>query len=815
MKESVKLIRVFLASPGDLREERIAARDAADEINRLIARPAGYQIELLGWEETISGIGRPQALINQELESCELFIGAMWKRWGTPPSKDGSFTSGFEEEYQLSMKRFSETGRPQMGMFFKNVDPELLADPGEDLKKVVKFQKVLIDEKAHLFETFDTKEEFAQRVRQFLANHVHARALRDGSEHAMQENAPKEPRGGSIDARTTVPAVSSETTAEPTQDSVFLQDIAPKLHQQEAVSDVDIARLRLISVSVKGAGNTDAELGVHDANLIYRDRASLELSKTEITALARTGLANVSSENVPFWTWYVVRVSESRHFLLLSSYAGTEDEKVGALEVMRAIRLSLPEDGDLVPFARSRWFDPDTGKRVKTAALRYLRHNGSLLDIDTIKGEIDRSSSDTLKPAVEALAAIYLRNDPAMAARSVLESALETIDSSLLDELLPPMDELSNEELQGGLGHRNPRIRSQVLQILSQRGILGEASLRRATQDSNSTVRRLAVELLDRTLGPIEFKEAAKLLRPPASGGNLGFINPLRQFDHTGLEEFKRRRFMQCDTKTLEETAASETSDKHLAMFCLSQRQFTASKDILRSLVDDKFTSYISEHWPEGVPGGIRNALAGVERPPEEEKRRELMRAALDVLESKGDASELGRVRQAIDDDSVSVTESDLEFIAKYGNSDDVPRIVEAVERSRSEGLYVGPGPNLFSPAARSLLKIVSNPKKLLETTLPPGILKNILILYPTPLFAKLSDKALSELFMHENESVRKAAALKCLLTLSKGRITTLLRDYLKRGRQFYNVIHWLDLGIAESRAVARTVAANATAELA
>jgi len=83
LQESLKLVRVFLASPGDLKDERLAARDAADEINRLIAKPAGYQIELLGWEETVSSLGRPQALINKELETCELFIGVMWKRWGT------------------------------------------------------------------------------------------------------------------------------------------------------------------------------------------------------------------------------------------------------------------------------------------------------------------------------------------------------------------------------------------------------------------------------------------------------------------------------------------------------------------------------------------------------------------------------------------------------------------------------------------------------------------------------------------------------------------------------------------------------------
>jgi hypothetical protein len=61
MADSRKLIKVFLASPGDLQDERKAAKVVVDEFNALLAEEFGYQVELVGWEDTVTAFGRPQA----------------------------------------------------------------------------------------------------------------------------------------------------------------------------------------------------------------------------------------------------------------------------------------------------------------------------------------------------------------------------------------------------------------------------------------------------------------------------------------------------------------------------------------------------------------------------------------------------------------------------------------------------------------------------------------------------------------------------------------------------------------------------------
>ena len=137
MTVSRKIIKVFVASPGDLQAEREAIKEVATQFNKAWADHFGVAIELVGWEDTIGGFGRPQELINQDLDKCELFLGMMWRRWGTPSSLESEYSSGFEEEYQRSVARRKSSGEPEICLHFKKISADHLTDPGEDLKKVI------------------------------------------------------------------------------------------------------------------------------------------------------------------------------------------------------------------------------------------------------------------------------------------------------------------------------------------------------------------------------------------------------------------------------------------------------------------------------------------------------------------------------------------------------------------------------------------------------------------------------------------------------------------------------------------------------
>ena len=94
---------------------------------------------------------------------------------------------------------------------------------------------------------------------------------------------------------------------------------------------------------------------------------------------------------------------------------------------------------------------------------------------------------------------------------------------------------------------------------------------------------------------------------------------------------------------------------------------------------------------------------------------------------------------------------------------------------------------------------------KLFVLEMPAGVLKGTVELCPQSRFSKVSNEVLFELLDHDSADVRKASAIKAVLTFSMTRIKSIAHEYLEKHR-YYNVIHWLDLGASMPRDDARKV---------
>jgi len=148
------VLTVSIASPSDLADERRRAFQVPAEVNESIKK-WDWSIDLLGWEDTLPGYGRPQARISRDVERCDLFIGLLWRRWGTSPAQDSRFSSGFEEEFSIARNRREHATSPGIWMFFKTVEPAQTADAGTQLQNVIKFRESLIASKAIFFKEFE------------------------------------------------------------------------------------------------------------------------------------------------------------------------------------------------------------------------------------------------------------------------------------------------------------------------------------------------------------------------------------------------------------------------------------------------------------------------------------------------------------------------------------------------------------------------------------------------------------------------------------------------------------------------------------
>ena len=176
MPSIITAYRIFIATPGGLRNEREAFRETVYEYNETDAIQRGVLFIPTGWEDTLAGAGRPQGIINQDLKHCDYFVLVVWDRWGTPPdvSGAGKYTSGTEEEFHVAERCLADSDSPmlQMVVCFKAVRPAQLSDPGEQLGKVLQFKRELETNKHHLFSTFDDLIRFQNLLRKHLAQWV-------------------------------------------------------------------------------------------------------------------------------------------------------------------------------------------------------------------------------------------------------------------------------------------------------------------------------------------------------------------------------------------------------------------------------------------------------------------------------------------------------------------------------------------------------------------------------------------------------------------------------------------------------------------
>ena len=169
MRSDISTIRVFVASPGDVQRERDSLLGVINEINRsldALVPQAATRLDLVRWEtDAFPEMGRAQAVINRQIGAYDIFIGILWKRFGTPT---GKASSGTEEEFQIAYRRWRKHGTPTILFYFNNsaiAPPQSLEDV-EQLRRVVEFREKLAPK--GLIWKYDGDDLFMNTVRPHL-----------------------------------------------------------------------------------------------------------------------------------------------------------------------------------------------------------------------------------------------------------------------------------------------------------------------------------------------------------------------------------------------------------------------------------------------------------------------------------------------------------------------------------------------------------------------------------------------------------------------------------------------------------------------
>lgn len=173
----VELLRIVVASPGDVKPERDCVESVAAELNRGLADVLGMRLEVVRWEtDSFPGFNQngSQGHIDTALriEESDLVVGIFWKRFGSPVA---DAASGTEHEIRGAYRSWERSGRPQIMVYFNPTAPEKpTALEAEQWQKVQQFQKDPMFKKG-LWWNYNGPAEFEKLVRAHLTQYLRHR----------------------------------------------------------------------------------------------------------------------------------------------------------------------------------------------------------------------------------------------------------------------------------------------------------------------------------------------------------------------------------------------------------------------------------------------------------------------------------------------------------------------------------------------------------------------------------------------------------------------------------------------------------------
>ena len=289
MPALVPQVRVFVASPGDVAAERDAVDRAAEDVRHSLDE--AVDVRVLRWErDTYPAMGRPQRLVTEQVGAYDVFVGIMWKRFGTPTGEAGS---GTEEEFNRAYERWRETGKPPILFFFREAPfyPRTGTET-EQFARVQAFRQRL--ETSGLVGGYGSVEDFGRKVRRALGRGIRRDVLPAVRDAAAAEPPPEAEKPEHSTEEAIPDAFSPGPPANPEADPIrhcqdtfdFLVAEFIRLSRSEFVERPDIrvrvsrdsnAAARLKVVFEREDGEADYRLTVHSREWIYRIRLTQTL----------------------------------------------------------------------------------------------------------------------------------------------------------------------------------------------------------------------------------------------------------------------------------------------------------------------------------------------------------------------------------------------------------------------------------------------------------------------------------------------------------------------------------------------------------
>ena len=803
MSENHTIIRIFVASPSGLDQERKAIGEVIEGINRRNSSHWLLQFKAIGWEDTVGGNRRAQDIINRDLETCDYFFGLMADHWGSSPHpKEGveaEFTSGFQEEYELAQKLYQNGKMVDILLFFKIIPEDRMRDIGPSLRKVLDFRKQVRDNRKPLYTEFDNLDIFKNKINDAL------------SKIGWERTTPRIGSAISAPSDQNTDIFESESVAHtepkkyflPQTTRGFLNAIQNKSGKADALTNIEVARLRLVSSGVNRAGNDDAYIGVHDANLLFFFRSDLDLSRAEKSTLLTAGLRYMENQNVPFWHWTDGNLKRTKWIIQSRMVANDDSVASSALKIAEIFGYRpprIPKKIDQGIWIK-KWFENERNFKLRNAVEMYLSKWAEEDDIPTLQ-QIGEGISNQQTAILDCIiVGIKFRHSETEGFQELNERDPEKISVELQTILQDAIQCQTSEALEILAKRKADYLRLASIRELVRRDALSEDLAEELSGDNSIEVRLEAIKALaDRGKHIPESRAKEALVFKKSGLGDL-ISGAKGTDDRSKFEDFRRYVLSK---KSLDELLAMEEElDRPLDVDALlmASRVFPKQTEkLLRSLLKDGFQGRFEKQMAGPV---YLSSPQGTELAKKVRKLKGIIclgqtQEALDVLVTQMKQRDLSLVREVIDRQEIEVSGGVHQYLARFGSWDDMERILKLGEKVKGGSTLLGADytkakvKNLMAEALAKIgrARFVDLLERLRSHALLHGVIKAV----SGRVFMRLSDEKVLELMRVDDEDVRKVTALRCLQLLPKSRITRLLEEYMEE-KKYYNAIHWLDLG--------------------
>ena len=172
MPKTITVLRILVASPSDLDEERKLLEGVVHELNLTWPQQLGISLELIKWEtHAFPSVGTDtQDVINHQIsQDYDILIVLLWSRIGTPTPRS---KSGTLEEFENAYDRWHNDPRSVRLMVYFKTTPISPDDIDPDQLRLLKEFRQHLGNRGILYSTFTGGEEFSQLLRIHLSKQV-------------------------------------------------------------------------------------------------------------------------------------------------------------------------------------------------------------------------------------------------------------------------------------------------------------------------------------------------------------------------------------------------------------------------------------------------------------------------------------------------------------------------------------------------------------------------------------------------------------------------------------------------------------------